>query len=86
MNLKISTSDFERLKTLILKTLESYPSAQAAYKVKGHTHIRFLWDTWHATVDINRIVRVEDYLWLRGLHDYLNDSHIESALKKIIPE
>ena len=82
--MKINRPDFERLAKLINATLEKNPTAREQYKQKGLSATRFLWDTWHYTVSINQRENVEDYLWLRGLQDYLNDNHLETALKNIV--
>lgn len=82
--MKITKEDYTRLEKLIHETVEKNPTAQAAYIAKGLTQVRFIWDTWNVTIDRTMREKVEDYLWLRGLHDYLNDSHLETALKAII--
>ena len=84
--MKMRAEDFERLKKLIEASISRYPTAQKSYVTDGKSHTRFVWDVWHATVNVAQKAKVEDYLWMRGLHDYLNDDHIETALKKIIPE
>lgn len=81
--MKINKEDYARLETLVNATLEKNPTAKAAYIAKGLSRTRFCWDTWHVTIDRVMREKVEDYLWMRGLHDRLNDSHIETALKAI---
>lgn len=82
--MKIRQADYIRLETL-LKTFRQ------DYHIKPHadypnmTQTRYVWDIFHACMDSCQNARkVEDYLFLRSLWDYLNDTHIETALKRIL--
>lgn len=81
--MKINKEDYARLEKLINSTLEKSPQAKEAYIAKGLSRTRFMWDTWHVTVSRMQREHIESYLWLRGLQERLNDSHIETALKSI---
>lgn len=81
--MKINQQDYARLEKLVNVTLEKNPTAKAGYIAKGLSRTRFCWDTFHVTTDRLQREDVENYLWMRGLYDRLNDSHIETALKAI---
>jgi hypothetical protein len=86
MSMKIIPQDYTRLEELINVTIkEVLPKIKvpAGHELNETQHI---WNVWHITVERARIYPggTEDYLFLRSLHDYLNDSHIETALRKII--
>src|SRR5690349_12292717 len=82
--MKIQEADYERLARMVNATLEKNPQAKAGYIAKGLSFARFAWDTFHVASDTAMRERVEDYLWIRGLSDKLDDVHIETALKDII--
>lgn len=58
--MNISKEDYARLEKLINDTLEKNPTAKAAYIAKGLTRTRFVWDTWHVTVDRSQLVNAMD--------------------------
>ena len=84
--MKITTQDYARVEKLIRGTLEKFPleKTQADYKTRNLSDTRLVWDYWHATLQRLQVTDVEQYLYLRGLHDYLDDSHIETALRAIL--
>jgi hypothetical protein len=84
--MKINNDDYVRLYALIKDTLAKYPTAQQQYKDKGLSRTRFLFDTFHVTVDYAQKRNVENYVWMRRLQERLNDNHLETALNKIVPE
>ena len=84
--MKIRPEDYKRLETLVNATLEKFPleKTQADYQARGLSQTRLVWDYFHATVQRLQITDGESYVWMRGIYDYLNDNHIETALKRII--
>ena len=85
--LKINAPDLDRLRTLVLVVCAPYGGIDATFRIRGeryNTGSRPLssinamvrWDIFHAACKIDRAL-------LQHLYDYLNDNHIESALKYI---
>ncbi len=50
------------------------------YLTQGLSQKRFRWDLWHAAGSY----RTTDFIY--ELYDYVNDKHIDTALKKIVNE
>jgi len=73
--MKIKKADFEDIKKRVLDVLAKEPEAKAFYKSMGYSKERFAWDAFH-TAGIN----------ITPLYEYLHDSHIQTALFKIIGE
>ena len=71
--MKMTAGDFDRLKTAISGVISQHPLARAEYRAKGLSDTRFAWDCLHAS----KFDTV-------GLYHYLNDSHITTALLRII--
>jgi len=84
--MKIRPIDFTRLESLLKPTIEKFPleKTQADYTTRGLSETRLVWDYLHATVDRERLTNIENYLFLRSLSDYLTDTQLETALRKII--
>jgi hypothetical protein len=81
----ITPPDLERLRALVMDTISKNPDARQGYKDKGLSETRFRWDTYHVTTDAaQHSGRLDDYLFLRRLYDYLNDDNMDAALKAII--
>lgn len=81
-NLKISPSHYEQMKTAIASALESHPKAWQSYKDGGASHKRFRWDAW-------RFAKIggDSARWACSyLYCYLDDTHIDSALRSIMRE
>jgi len=75
VSMKITREDFKRLSYVIIDTLEGLPNIKDKYKLAGLTKERFAWDIlWESKFDVS------------PLYDYLNDSHIQTALFKIVGE
>lgn len=73
--MKIRPEDLDALRRAIEKVIERFPSASRIYQEKNMSLNRYRWDLLHASdMDKNR------------LYMYLNDAHIETALRRIIPE
>jgi hypothetical protein len=83
--MKIIPDDYKRLERLILETVREYKIHSISdYNV---SQVRYVWDILHATTDrLQFNQRIEDYLFIRGLYDRLNDDHITTALKRILCE
>lgn len=70
--MKMTPQDFSALKSSIEEVLVLNPKAVPAMKLLGYSDIRICWDIYHHS-------RIDKHL----LGKY-NDSHIETALKRII--
>jgi len=75
--MKMRAADFTALRAALLALLETYPDAKAQAKAAGFDHLRFRWDAFHA-------VNPGPALPFRHLYDYLNDSHIDTALRAVL--
>jgi hypothetical protein len=75
--MKMKDADYSALKQAILTALpaQKFIEQRAEYAQAGHSSTRFLWDALHFS-KINT----------RELYRYLNDSHIETALRRIASE
>ncbi len=71
--LKIKPEDYAKMKTAIELVLKKHPDAYNQYKQHGLTDMRYNWD----------MLRASGYNTV-GLYTYLNDSHINAALAKIL--
>jgi len=78
--MKMTEKDFNTLKNLINKTLNDHPHAINIYKNHSMSYTRFIWDAFCATFSKGSHSEFKKHLL-----SYLNDNHIETALKKIIP-
>jgi hypothetical protein len=69
----MTSADFEELKAKVLEAERDNPKMRAEYKVLKLSAMRYRWDL----------------LWISGVkttkyYDYLNDDHIDTALRKIV--
>jgi hypothetical protein len=81
--MKIRQSDYDKLQALLQETVKRY--AINPYSSYSMTQTRYVWDIFHVTMDyMQTLGRINDYLFMRSLHDYLTDNHIETALKRIL--
>ena len=79
--LKIKTEHYETLRGACEDVLAKYPKARAEYAVKGLSDKRFRWDVLYSA----RIDGVSGTEWLcRTLYPYMNDEHMDSALRRIV--
>jgi uncharacterized membrane protein len=76
--MKIKPEHIEHMQTIIHAHQAKYPNTKEQYKTAGLSTARYRWDVLHATGLTPWICAV--------LYPYLNDAHIETALKHIIPE
>ena len=71
--MKMTSSDFAELKRVILETVDEHPGMKAEYTKKGLSPMRYRWDIMYLSkVDIPKY------------YHYLNDDHIDTALRKIL--
>ena len=79
--MKIKRQDYNMMKEMILShnTPERIREMQEEYKKAGASDVRFRWDLWNRVVGSLHLV-------CSVLYEYLNDDHIDSALKHIINE
>jgi hypothetical protein len=80
--LKIRPSDLEVLRAACKLVTDLHPRAASQYQSAGHSHKRFRWDVLRATR-----LRIGDGAGAPGdidLYAYLDDTHIDSALRAIL--
>ena len=80
--MKIKNEHYEVLETACKKVLDKSPNAWNEYKNKGLSEKRFRWDVLWATK-----LKIGDSIGMPGdlpLYDYMNDEHIDTALRKIV--
>ena len=75
--MKMKTSHFNRLQGAILSMLDNYPKAHETYQRQGLSDMRYRWDLLWASGVMN------DREFNKSLAVYLNDNHIDTALKAI---
>ena len=69
------------IKTAVLEAGKPVEEFAKAYQAAGHTAKRFRWDWLYAVPMVNR------QEWFdRGIYAYLNDDHIDTALRSICKE
>lgn len=86
--MKITANDYVRLETACKKVLQAVPTAAQDYcngkfpradKVSD-LQTRFNFDVFHAACKTGDVTLCDD------LYSYLDDRHIATALRKILPE
>ena len=82
--MKITETDFTRLQFAVKHFAETR-HLQPRKNYPGMTVTRYIFDVFHGMIDACQAERrIEDYLFLRSLYDYLEDSHLETAMKKAL--
>ena len=79
--MKIQPQHFEALKAGVLSFTADHPFLQSEYRKKGLSEKRYRWDLLRSCsiTDINGIE------WIcKNLYPYLDDTHIDTALKKAV--
>lgn len=80
-NLKITQEHYDKLESAIRAVMSEHPTARESYRTNGLSDVRFMWDALRAS----QIDGVSGITWIcDNLYSYLNDSHITSALRRII--
>jgi len=80
--MKINKTDYARLEVLITDAIgRNNIGPRSDYDI---SETRYNWDIYHITCDWSRNNNKEDYSFITGLYDYLNDSHMNTALRHII--
>ena len=82
--MKIKSEDFKVLQDAMQETINKHPNAKGVYKGQGLTKTRYAWDMLHYT-EIDGYNSSTQFICDR-LYKYLNDTHINTALFKIIGE
>jgi len=85
--MKIHHFDFLTMQSQISRAIVNrkmdYKKVRADYKKSGLSDVRFSWDLMHfAGVDVCKLKSTMGPA--TNLYDYLNDSHINTALKAIV--
>lgn len=79
--MKMQQQHYDRLKQLIEQVLKdsshTMQELREWYEKKGQTAQRFRWDLLWAIPQVNR------QPWFDEVYQYLNDDHIDTALRKI---
>jgi len=83
--MKITTADYDYLKSAMLEVKDKIPAhieflkqPENLVKIKSFD-TRLQWDWFHAAMRGRNS-------FLNKMYDYLNDEHIDTALKKIVKE
>ena len=80
--MKIKPQHFEQMKRAVTEVFEKNPNIKTVYKNAGLSDMRFRWDVLHAC----QIDGIDATRWIcDNLYPYLNDTHIDTALRNIIP-
>lgn len=77
--MKIKPDDYEKLRDAVRKVLSAHPHLAASYETVNLSFKRFVWDVLLLTG-----LRIGDGAGAPGglnLYAYMNDEHIETALK-----
>ncbi len=82
--MKINKKDFDALESAIRDAIEVKPSAVKQYKDAGLTLNRFAWDLFHYTDRYVTDDKGDKRMFSTLLYEYLNDAHIQTALKRIV--
>lgn len=76
--MKMTQEHFDALEDAIHRALETFPETLDAYLKAGQSAKRYRWDVlWHAK---------QTEFVCRTLYQYLNDEHIDTALRKIFEQ
>ena len=73
MKIKMTDKHFQDLSVSINDTVAKFSLAAVSYQNTGFSHMRYRWDILHASKHD-----------MKYLYQYLDDSHIDTALRKIL--
>lgn len=71
--MKMLNTDFQGLSNSINAVVTEFPDVSGVYKRNGLSHERYRWDVFHVSK-----------IYKKPLYEYLDDSHIDTALRKIL--
>lgn len=75
--MKMKSEDFSYLKNIVERKVAALgPAHRDEYKREGHSHKRYRWD-------ILWLCKMNDFV-CNTLYRYLNDDHIDTALRSIL--
>jgi hypothetical protein len=79
---KIRNDHYATLRDAIADVIAAHPDAIDTYRRAGLSDKRFRWDCLHAA----RIEGKPSYVFIcTELYQYLDDRHIDTALRRIVP-
>jgi len=79
--MKIKPEHYEKMESVMRKLMADHPDITLEYYTSnGCSEKRFRWDCWWACIQNGLIER--DFV-LKELYDYCNDTHIDTALRRI---
>lgn len=82
--MKIEPRDYNFIRAAMRASAKKYPNSYDQYMRQGLSEMRYRWDLFWSTG-----IKIGDGKGVRGdinLHAYLNDDHIDTALRKIVKE
>lgn len=82
MPLKIKPEDMAVLRERVTAIVKQYPTAAEEYRARGRSHKRYRWDVLRGTK-----LKIGDGVGMKGdldLYAYMDDDHIDSALRAIL--
>ena len=78
--MKMTKEDFTKLKNLVNKVLDAHPEFLPYMAQKGYSDEQIRWKIFHEVWSLNP--DLNPY----GVYHYLNDEHIDTAMRKIMKE
>lgn len=81
--MKMKKEHYEKIKKAMEEAIAKYPKEKEFYKEQNFSKERYAWDIYHASV-IDGIPSSK--YSCKVLYEYLNDSHITTALLRIVGE
>ena len=83
--MKMKTFHYNIIKAAMEKVINNYPAPgiKAAYKASGLSDKRFRWDILYRAMQMFGIRIGHSHNNDMPLYDYLDDSHIDTALRRI---
>ena len=76
--MKIKPEHYQTLKTAATAMIKAHPNVRDSYREAGYSDKRYRWDLLHASVGSTWVCR--------ELYPYLDDTHIDTALRRILAE
>lgn len=80
--MKIKPEDYATLEKALKEVVARNPDLERRYGKAGFSHTRYRWDMLNGAVIDGK---ASTYFICDVLYKYINDSHIDTALKKILP-